>query len=439
MNNLDSSPVNNGPRTNAVGKSVSTHNIAGRGAPGSGVYVWQSEINAGMFKSSANISASIARCPPISYILHKKALAFINGKLIVNDRDTGLKLEPQSDFTYHKLLRQPNPLQTDVQFRVQILMTIQAYGYCPVLRVRPSGFNDIERLWIMPPQHVQLKHRGLNHNMSSPSDTWDSVTFHDKPIPKEDVYIFTDVTPYGENLVIPESRLTNQSSVVTNIIKNYEARASIMAHRGAIGILSNQSADGIGTTPMGTEARETLQKDFRKYDITEGAHNFILTDMNYKWVPMTYPIKDLMMIEQEEHDIKSLCDALAYPYPLLSRGSETTFNNSKENKLILYQDIIIPEADNYSQQLNDCLGLAETNFEISYCYAHLQILQQDQLIQARTKSMNVNTTRQMWLMNAITYNEMLLALGKEEVANGNYYYRDSKEYEDSLKVTPTQD
>lgn len=387
--------------------------------------------------SVIDIDKALRECPPVTYILYKKALAFANGIMRIYDQKGQLMTDPMR-FRYYKLLQTPNILQSDIQFRIQVHMMTQAFGYCPVLKIR-SALGDILSMWVLPPKYVTFKRSGKLLQQNKYHEIWDEIRFNNKPLPKEDIYVFTDITPYYNDLLLPESRMAALGPVVTNVAANYKTRANLMANRGAIGVLANETEDKMGHVDLTEKEKEDLQKDYQmKYNLTTSDWNIIITNKKMTWVPMSYPIKDLMMTEQEEHDIKTICATLGYPHPLLPFGANTAHNNQITSERTLYENAILPEGMNYDMQLNDCLETATLNASVAYDFSHIKALQADELLKVRTESIHTGTVRTQWLMNAITYNQMLVLLGLDEVGNGNYYYRDSQEYKDTIQSQSNQ-
>lgn len=384
-------------------------------------------------ETALDVAKALNECPPISYILYKKALAFGNGIMAVSDAN-GQPIEPKK-YKYYKLIKQPNFMQSELQFRLCIKIMIEAYGNCPVLLIR-GLFGDILSMWILPPKYVTYKKSGKIFYQRKYTDLFNEIAFNGKPLPKEDVYIFTDITPYYNDLYLPMPRLHSCGRVVTNISENYKARASLMKNRGAIGVLSNNTQDAAGHVDLTNSEQKALQDEFyKKFNLTDSDWNIILSTKNLTWTPMTYPIKDLMMTEQENHDIMTLTDALGYPHTLLSRGASTAYNNQITAERSLYQNSIIPESFSYDQQLNDLLEADKSKQYINYTYDHLTVLQQDMLLKARVDSIQTSTVKVKWYMNSITYNQMLIELGLEPLSKGgDYYYRESREYLNTLNT-----
>lgn len=412
---------------------------------GSGMYTWQKDIDWSNCDTAFDIEKALVECPPISYILFNKALAFINGNLQAVDINSGDPTKNKVALDAIKLMEQPNPLQNGVQFMVQYIMTILAYGYCPVYRFKPVGFPT-DRLYILPPNLTQLiKREKLVIGHDDQAEVWETIEFCGINLKNTDVFIFRDIMPSNPLTGLPESRLKNMARVITNVSMNYKARASIMSNRGSIGMWVNQTADQVGQSPVGEKERESIQRDFARHDLTQGDYNTIISNLDYRWEAMSFKIKDLMMTEQETSDIESLADALVYPFKLLAKGGETKYSDRGELKSELYQDTIIPESKNFSQQLRQCLELDKLPVKLIYDYSHLPALQEDKLLTARTLKTNTSAVVVQWEINAITYNQMLVGFGYEEIGKkGEYKYYDTDHYKEMIKQgkptsSPTND
>ena len=107
--------------------------------------------------------------------------------------------------------------------------------------------------------------------------------------------------------------------------------------------------------------------------------------------PMSLNMRDLMLLETAEDDIMTLCDALGFKYQLLSRGSGTTFNNQELAQKAQYQDNIIPMADNYMSQFNDCVYAEENNVKYIIDFSHVPCMQADEKLKSEIRKNNVGS------------------------------------------------
>src|SRR6185437_14075062 len=93
-------------------------------------------------------------CPIVSAVINKKAQALVNGKTVVKTDDDKRVANTVYAKAILKLMKRPNALQTGKQFKAQGNIYKQIYGYCPVLIIKPVGFEgdpSVWKLWNIPP------------------------------------------------------------------------------------------------------------------------------------------------------------------------------------------------------------------------------------------------------------------------------------------------
>ena len=136
-------------------------------------------------------------CPPLNYILNQKALLHNNGKIKIVNPSTLIepKIKVARFEEYEKLLRLPNPLQTEHQFRAQVTTTVQLYRFCAVLKIKPIGFNVPSQLWALPSQFLEIERNDKMLFAESPAEMIKTVKFKygniTTTLNKEDLYFFT--------------------------------------------------------------------------------------------------------------------------------------------------------------------------------------------------------------------------------------------------------
>jgi phage portal protein BeeE len=410
--------------TKLVAKNPSPMIMGGGGSSSNEIQMVGTPMKWFSMQGATNIYEALTKCPQVSSVLYQKSLAASNGRLVIETMGRDGEYELSKDLNkFGALLAQPNIYQNDVQFRIQVMMMIQAYGYCPVLKLRSEGFNDVRSLWALPPNCVELVPSKDTLISTNYNDVWDKMYFvgggsSKVELPKEDVYIFTDITPYYTDLRLPESRLASLKYPISNIIHNYRARGVLLKNRGATGILSNKQEYNGSHIKLMPGEKEQLHEDFKKYNIlNDDDWNVIITNAALEWQPMSLPMKDMMLTEQ-----MTICEALNFPFNLMAHGSETTFNNSSEAAKHLYQNIIIPESMNYSQQLEDLLDAKKAQVRFRYDYSDVSALQDDKRKDAQAYKMKVEAIMSQWQMNVITFNQVQELLGNDMVSGGDYYY-----------------
>lgn len=371
----------------------------------------------------------ILKCPPLAYILNRKAMAFVNGNTEVLNRSTENYAQGKYK-EWEKLLSKPNPLQTDRQFRVELYTYIQAFGYCPVLIDQPAGFTDYSRvqaMWVLPPNFCNIKIK-QNKNLVGVKSWQDLIEYVDfnyggttTRIDKSKLYFFTDISTNMDNLVFPDSKLTPLKYPINNLIKSYEARGVIAERRGAVGILSNERTDNISTLPMTDKEKIAVQEDYRKYGMQKEQWQLFITNIPMRYQQMAMPVRDMMLLEMEQADVRTICNALGYPFHLLSNEEGTTFSNMEKADASLYQNAILPESMHFTEQINEALHTFENNVKIRYDYSWLPVMQADEKLKAETRKRAGEGLIWEFNNNIITWNEVRIGLGIDTVSGMDKY------------------
>jgi hypothetical protein len=116
---------------------------------------------------------------------------------------------------------------------------------------------------------------------------------------------------------------------------------------------------------------------------------------------------------------------------LLSSGSGqgTTYSNQEGAERKLYQDTIVPEAENYEEQLNDFLGTAAFGVRVCYDYEYLPILQMDAKLRSQVRRELGLAVIYEFMNGLITWNEMKKAMDQDIVDGMDLYvYQLPEEY-----------
>jgi len=359
-------------------------------------------------------------CPPIAYIMTRKALAFNNGiwSLHSTIKKEGDPITNMGDPLW-KLFNNPNPLYTGKQFRAQSNTIAEMCGVCWWLKVFPSGFDNStpSELWILPPQYLKIKWKDKKYlGATKIQDLIESVTFNDSPIDKEMLYPYVDITTGLEPTPIPQGRMCSLAVPVLNLCELWENKRHVIVNRGAQGILTNTSKNEMGApVPLDKKDEERLQKDYNgKYGLSGKQWKLIITALPLQYQNMSYSPAELLIEEYTESELRTVCNGLGYPFPLLGEGSETTFNNTEEASKMLYQNFEIPAAQNFTEQFNDCCNASASAKEFVVSYDHLEVLQGDKEKEANISAKEFDTAYRKFKASSISYGRFVELIGEKE-------------------------
>jgi Phage portal protein len=385
-----------------------------------------------------NFTEALDECPPIAIILSKKCIAFTNGILNVKDKNGNDCLEK---YKYKKILAQPNPKQSDKQFRMEILFQTQLSRFCVVKLVR--GFTgEILQMYPLPSSNICItpkKNAGLI--IQKYSDLFESITYEDgntrQTLDLESIYIFTDITAYANNLTLPISRLDPIAISIDNIIKNLQARNGVLSDRMPLGVFTNDARDSMGSAqliPSTKSQKDAQDEEFANdYGLDRLSKKVVISENAFKWQQIEIDYNKLMMEEQFVSDYKIIADAFGVPFNLVAHGSNSTYANMSEAEKALYQNAIITESDSYSQQLMDCLNADKDKVIIHYSFDHLSCLQPNKKLEAETFEKNVKASVELFVKNGCTYKSFLgLNHQDNSKALDLFFWQMPQEFQDSF-------
>lgn len=375
------------------------------------------------------------QCAPLASIIGKKAQAFINGKVfILNKKGKAKEKESTSPVAakIRNLLSNPNPLQSEKEFRAQQYIYQQLFGYCLMMVNKPVGYPNYEatQLWNLPANMLDIEETKKNWTLAqSNGDVIKSIVIRfgeeKATIPVDQIYIIKDFVPSFNSAVFPESRIKAIEMPVNNIIGAYESRNVLINYRGALGIISSDGKDPGGFLPIKEDEKIALQNDFRRYGLSKSQWQFIITSASIKWTQMGIPTKDLLLFEEIDDDIQRICDQYGYQYELMSSTKGVTFANKEQAKKIFYQDTIIPEAENITEQWERFFDLYKFDLDMEIDFSHVPALQDDQQKMAAARKTRNEALQIEFLHNLITMDDWRIANAQDPIGGeygGKYYY-----------------
>ena len=364
-------------------------------------------------KKLANIFSSVSEVyAPIMY----SADAFSNMRLKLYKTDkTGTKQEEILSHDILTMLENPNPVYDWTTMLKLRYINKKVFGNSYILKYVPTNFNMSKgHIWVLPSQYTYAIPTGTKLNqlyqgggkedfVKGYSLFFDKVDYKKTPLwsyenilHEKEPNLKLDLTTFYSDILEGRSPLETLTEPITNIRKSYEAQNVILKKRGALGVLSpKNNKDAVGTVIFQQKDKEDLQNQFQNYGLGEEDWQYILSNVELVWQPMSIPIRELMLFEGIENSITAICNTYRFPKLLLNYLAGATFSNVNELKKSLYQDNIIPEANSFVKQLNGFLGLKEQNLLLVPDYSHVPILQADEKIEAEKDKIVVDIIRSL--------------------------------------------
>lgn len=356
------------------------------------------------FDNATDIAEALENCPAVAYIINKKARAFCSGIITALKVST---MKPVSGLlsVYQELIDKPNFIQTGYQFKMQNYAQMQAYGYSVCLKIKAAGI--ISSIWALPNEELDIEWEPgwTPFKRKDILSAIKSIRYAGGEIDKNDVYIFTDSTPCDNGVILPVSRLKPLKHQIRNLIVNYESRGRLM--NKPMGILTSNFKDNISAMDMDPDDIEKLHQDFDKYGLSKAQRRFIITSANMDWKPISFPLSDMQMDIFEKNDTITIAEGLDYPPFLLGISDKGIYNNVSEAQKGLYTSSIIPDGENYVQQLVQCFNADKAGVTYAISFKHLAVLQEGLKAMNEARKIFVDTVTIQFEKNQISYGRLM--------------------------------
>ena len=317
--------------------------------------------------------------PQVKAVVDKKALMFSNMDIKLIDSSTGEKVD---DPEFYKLMANPNILQAMNDWLRQYKTQEQVYGNQFMYKNKPSNLIKYPlSLMNISPRYMTPYLTGKVFNQVKIEDVIAFYEYYEDGDKTKKRFETTDILFSRindiDNPIIGVSPLSNLIYPISNIKAAYEYRNVIMTEKGAIGILSNESKDAMGAIPLPPSEKKAIQDSYiNNFGAGVGQQRIHITEASLKWQPMTYPTKDLMLFEEVDANTLTIIDSFGLNVNMFS-NKNATYENVKNSIIQVYQDTIIPEADQFTQALGNFIGI-EKGKEMLADFSHISILQDDE-------------------------------------------------------------
>lgn len=367
--------------------------------------------------------------PIVQTIINIKAEAFANIKFKVKDLKTG-EIVPLSEYeadkgSLHKLIKQPNPLQSTYEWLRQFKVNYEVFGNAYIYGSIPIGweqnfnYEDISVLNNLPPYCMApvLTGNWLDATNKEEIISKYVLTYFNgkkRDLNTNVVLHLNDINiKFDQNFTTGQSNLLALKKPITNIDKAYESRNVMIIKRGALGAWTSEKKDeAMGSLPLNDAEIEQAQKAFAKYGLLDDQYQQIISPLPLKWQSTVMDVKKLMLFEEIESDAIAISNALGVPELLVKyyvKGG--TFENLDASEKRLYDSTIIPESADFMVGLNNFLKTEEHGIELLGTYDHLHILQINKKEEAETNKIKEESALSAFKIGAITYADYLNAIG----------------------------
>lgn len=361
------------------------------------------------------------RNPILFSIVNIKARAKSNRKFQVVNRSSG-KAEPittrkEIPAKIYSLLERPNPTQNRIEFLKQWAIFEQVCGNSFVYINAPLGvkpnINNINALWNVWPTHIQYKLTGKYFSATEMQDIikgwrFEYGTYKQEFTPNEIFHRNSPNTEVRDGIIFGRAVAQSLEKPLTNIELAYESRNVIMLNRGMRVILTSEKGDASGKIPLVPAEKDILQNEMKDYGLLGGQKQFFFSSMPVKATTVDQDVRKLGLFEEIATDGRVCCNAFGVPEILLQidiRGA--TFENQSASIVRLYQDTIIPEAEDEDISINTMLGLHDTDWYLKSSFDHIPALQEAERNKYTAYQSIATYMERMFLNGVVTHNQWL--------------------------------
>jgi len=253
------------------------------------------------------------------------------------------------DTELHMLLDRPNPAQSYNSFITELIAFGKLTGNRYIYGIGPESGDNVgkyKELYVMPSQLMEIISGGIMQPVVKYKIQYNGN--HD--IPAEQICHIKDFNPYYDGT---GTHLYGQSPLragLRSLTTNNEATQT------GVKYLQNQTARGVLMSEEGdineVQAQQLKDKFRQSHQGSNNAGDIIITPKKLSWVNFGLNASDVSLIEQYNASIKDLCNIYNVPVQLLNNTDSTTYNNMKEAKKALYQNVVIPELCKIRDELN---------------------------------------------------------------------------------------
>lgn len=339
--------------------------------------------------------------PELAQVINKKADMFSNGIFKFQDIESG-QIIPSNKLNSEQkallsLLENPNVLQPQNKFLKTYIIQLDVYGNqfqyvnnpTSLIKV-PSSITHISPTYLSPILTGKVYEQTDINGIIKNYEYKDGATIKTY----ETETIIWSKHDDLDNPVIGNSPLKSLRFPLTNTKLAYDYLNIISGEKGAIGMIATSNKDSMGAIPMSREDKIKLEQQHSStYGVGDDKLARIsIVDGTVSWQPMTYPTRDLLLMEQIDVNKLTMCDHFGMNINIFSSKNQTYENVSMALKQC-YTDTVIPAADSLCQTYTKRFT-TDKKSKLILDYSHIGILQPDAKAEADLLTTRVNALNQ---------------------------------------------
>lgn len=336
-------------------------------------------VNYDMHRDSDKLLA-FRNCTPLNSVISKSSSLFSNGKFYVVDKENNDITGGNAEKIIN-LLKQPNPLQSGRVFNRQVEACLKLFGRCPIYTLRGTKTSIPVSMWIIPPILFKQVTTGKLWGQSNKSDIIKETYIEwagDKIILDEEDYFIVIDSDIDIQQSSAEIRYSSATNALTNVVNNWMAQAiargNLIINGGPKGVLCNDDNSELQNLALTPEEQKDLNSKFKEdYGFVNKPFQILVTMARLKWLPLSFDVAQLKLHEEDKSCVTHICSTIGLNPNIFIPNS--TFSNLGDAQKTAYQDVIIPDAENYAETLTS--AICPNGLTIKLDYTHIDILQKD--------------------------------------------------------------
>ena len=328
--------------------------------------------------------------PSVNQVIRKKSAMFSNMELKLVDREGNVI----TDANFDNFINNINIYQGLNSFLKTYIEQKDVYGNVFIYKNKPSNIqtyptsvNLISARYLKPILTGKVFDQVSLDTVIKNYELYNVNGIINKTFEQNEILWLrnTDI----DDPLVGVSPLKSLKYPITNTKYAYDYLNSISSKKGAIGILSDNNKTAMGGMPLKSEEKAKIENAYvDDYGVEDGKRKVIVSQSALNWQPMTYPTRDLLLLEQIDAYFLTIIDHFGLNVNIFSSKSQT-FENVKNSLIQVYQDAIIPEADLFCQEFTKFLGL-QNGQKIVPSFEHVKILQDNSIVESITQLVQTN-------------------------------------------------
>ena len=323
--------------------------------------------------------------PDVFAVVSKIAQSFSSVKWCVKTQ-TRQGIEEVYDSELNRVLDCPNQLQTWSEFQESAAIMYLLTGNTYINGTEAVGFKGFRELSVLPSQVTAP----VVGNEITPVAGYEMQSTEIQKFTNEEVAHIKAFDPriIGFETLIGLSPLEAAMFVYSANNEQWEAMASMLKNKGAMGIVTSRTDRG-----MRKDDAEDMQKQYR--DTFGGGKNFgspMFTGANVDFLQMGMSSTDLQMIEQGVLSLRAICNIYKVSSRLFNDPANSTFNNVQQAEKAMWNDAVIPLLEKFKQRYNSWLAPSfGEEFMLDYDLTGVDALQADAKTRAEVSKIHFDT------------------------------------------------